>query len=532
MVLAPRLDLRQSQQLVMTPQLQQAIKLLQLTNLELTDYVTEELEKNPLLEVVEPGEPGPAEAGERTDNLVDNPIGDRAGDRAGEVAEKRANSGEAETITVDRKLESGVDSSAGGDAPLDTDMGENVFSDSGSDAPAPDAAAEQLSYNGLGAVSGVGGTGDDRGIDARFAEEKTLRDYLADQLRIIPMDAPDRMIAAVLLEMVDDSGYITDDLGVACTQIGCAEADMERVLGTMQGLEPAGIFARDLAECLKLQLIERDRFDPCMAALIENLDLLAKREFTALKRLCRVDKEDLADMIREIQELNPKPGMALSGGEPLQPVVPDVFIKKSPAGTWVVELNSATLPRVLVNTRYYAELTGKAGSKDAKAYLSDCYATANWLVKALDQRARTILKVASELVRQQEGFFAHGVRHLKPLNLKTIAEKIEMHESTVSRVTANKYISTSRGVFEMRYFFTSAISSANHGEAHSAEAVRDRIKELIDNEEARVILSDDKIVALLQEENIDIARRTVAKYREAMRIPSSVQRRREKKMLA
>lgn len=521
MALAPRLDLRQSQQLVMTPQLQQAIKLLQLTNLELSDYVTEELEKNPLLEVAEPGQSVAGEAGDQS-------VGNEAESK--DSADGFAEAGE--TTTVDRKLESGVDSSAGSDAPLDTDMRENVFDDSGSDSAAPDSAAEQLSYNGLGSVSGVGGSGDDRGIEARLEEEKSLRDYLGDQLKIIPMESHDRMVAALLLEMVDDSGYVTDDLGEACEQLGCAREDMERVLAVMQGLEPAGIFARDLAECLKLQLIERDRFDPCMAALVENLDLLAKREFTALKRLCGVDKDDLADMIREIQELNPKPGMALSGGEPVQPVVPDVFIKKSPTGLWVVELNSATLPRVLVNTRYYAELTGKAGSKDDKAYLSDCYANANWLVKALDQRARTILKVASELVRQQEGFFAKGVRHLKPLNLKTIADEIEMHESTVSRVTANKYIATHRGIFEMRYFFTSAIASANHGEAHSAESVRDRIKEMISNEDAKSILSDDKIVDLLGQENIDIARRTVAKYREAMRIPSSVQRRREKRMLA
>jgi RNA polymerase sigma-54 factor len=225
--------------------------------------------------------------------------------------------------------------------------------------------------------------------------------------------------------------------------------------------------------------------------------------------------------------LNPKPGL-MFGSTMVQPIVPDVFVRPAPDGTWQVELNSDTLPKVLINQRYYAQVSGTTRNEKEKAYLADCLQTATWLVRALDQRAKTILKVSSEIVRQQDGFFAKGVQYLRPLNLKAVADAISMHESTVSRVTANKYMATSRGIFELKYFFTSAIAAADGGEAHSAEAVRHRIRQLIDGESTGNVLSDDTIVEKLHDAGIDIARRTVAKYREAMRIPSSVQRRREK----
>ncbi len=294
----------------------------------------------------------------------------------------------------------------------------------------------------------------------------------------------------------------------------------------MQGFEPTGVGARDLAECLALQLRENGHCDPAMEALLARLDLVARRDIAGLSAHCGVDAEDIADMIAEIRGLTPKPGLAF-GSEPVQPVVPDVFVKEGPDGAWHVELNSETLPRLLVNSRYYAKVSSTARDKDAKNYLTDCLNNANWLVKSLDQRARTILKVASEIVRQQDGFLTYGVRHLRPLNLRTVADAITMHESTVSRVTSNKYIATPRGVFELKYFFTAAIQSVNGAESHSAEAVRDRIREMIENE-AGEILSDDRIVALLTADGVNIARRTVAKYREAMRIPSSVERRRLK----
>jgi RNA polymerase sigma-54 factor len=264
-----------------------------------------------------------------------------------------------------------------------------------------------------------------------------------------------------------------------------------------------------------------------MQALVEHIDLLARRELAALRKLCGVGEDDLSDMIAEIRQLNPKPGLAF-GSTPVQPIVPDVFVRAAPDGSFMIELNSDTLPKVLVNQTYYTQVTKSVKNDREKSYLADCLQTATWLMRALDQRAKTILKVSEEIVRQQDGFFVHGVQHLRPLNLKTVADAIGMHESTVSRVTANKYMATSRGIFELKYFFTSAIASTDGGDAHSAEAVRHRIRQLIDAETSQDVLSDDTIVERLKAAGINIARRTVAKYREAMRIPSSVQRRREK----
>jgi RNA polymerase sigma-54 factor len=308
-------------------------------------------------------------------------------------------------------------------------------------------------------------------------------------------------------------------------------AEVESVLSVVQGFDPLGVCARNLTECLAIQLRERDRFDPAMQALVGRLDLLAKRDIAALRRVCGVNDDDLSEMITEIRRLNPKPGLAF-GSTTVQPIVPDVYVRQGPDGNYIVELNSDTLPKVLVNLRYHAELIKKPNSDGAKTYLAENLQSATWLMRALDQRAKTILKVAMEIVKQQDAFFMHGVQHLRPLNLKTIADAISMHESTVSRVTANKYVATSRGIFELKYFFTSAIAAANGGEAHSAEAVRHRIKQLIDAENSGDVLSDDTIVEKLRAADIDIARRTVAKYREAMRIPSSVQRRRDKLAVA
>jgi RNA polymerase sigma-54 factor len=327
--------------------------------------------------------------------------------------------------------------------------------------------------------------------------------------------------------MVDEAGYLPGDLAPVAEKLGAPAVEVDAVLAILQGFDPPGVCARNLTECLAIQLKERDRFDPAMQALVGHLELLAKRDFAALRRICAVNEEDLTDMIAEIRQLNPKPGLAF-GTTLVQPIVPDVFVRSGPDGGFVVELNSDTLPKVLVNQSYYADVAKTAKSDKDKTYLADCLQTATWLIRALDQRAKTILKVSTEIVRQQDAFFANGVQHLRPLNLKTIADAIGMHESTVSRVTANKYMATSRGIFELKYFFTSAIAAADGGEAHSAEAVRHRIKQLIDAESAQDVLSDDTIVEKLREAGIDIARRTVAKYREAMRIPSSVQRRREK----
>lgn len=264
-----------------------------------------------------------------------------------------------------------------------------------------------------------------------------------------------------------------------------------------------------------------------MRTLIGRLDLLAKRDFSALMKLCGVDDEDLRDMVREIRALDPKPGRIFAT-DVAEPVIPDVFVRPAVDGSWVVELNSDALPRVLVNQAYYMRVSRGVKDEQAKNFVQDCFQTANWLARSLDQRAKTILKVASEIVRQQDAFFLNGVSDLRPLNLRAVADAIGMHESTVSRVTSNKFMATHRGLFEMKYFFTTSIAASDGGDAHSAESVRHRIRHMIDAENARDVLSDDAIVVKLREVGIDIARRTVAKYRESLKIPSSVERKREK----
>ncbi len=493
MAVTQRLEIRQGQSLVMTPQLQQAIKLLQLSNLELSEYVDQELERNPLLERDE---------------------------REPVSGEERMQDGEApaENETLEAALTREDFTKAD-----DMDAGHDDMYVDNARADAPEPAQPLTDWTTV--KSGGRPEGEDS-LEGSLVEAATLKDHLEDQLSIAGLDASSRMIGAAIIDSIDEAGYFRDDLAEIAERLGTPLAEAEAVLKTVQGFEPTGVGARDLAECLGLQLKELDRLDPAMAALLAHLDLVARRDISGLCTRCGVDAEDIHDMIAEIRALTPKPGLAF-GSDPVQPVVPDVFVKEGQDGAWHIELNSETLPRLLVNSRYYSKVTKQARDKGSKEYLSECLNNANWLVKSLDQRARTILKVSSEIVRQQDGFLTYGVRHLRPLNLRTIADAIGMHELTVSRVTSNKYIATPRGVFELKYFFTAAIQSVNGAESHSAEAVRDRIRELIEGE-ASEILSDDRIVALLTADGVNIARRTVAKYREAMRIPSSVERRRLK----
>ena len=340
-------------------------------------------------------------------------------------------------------------------------------------------------------------------------------------------DPGDRVIALHLLDLLDEAGYLHPSLDSVARLLGTDLGRVEAVLARLQQFDPPGVFARDLKECLALQLRDRNRLDPAMQALLDHLPLLASRNIAALVRVCRVGTEDVADMIAEIKSLDPRPGLAFD--PPLaQPVVPDILMRAQPAGGWIVELNAETLPRVLVNNRYYARVRQATRSKVERDYLTERLHAANWLVKSLHQRATTILKVAAEIVRQQDAFFRDGVRSLRPLILRDIADAIGMHESTISRVTSNKYMASPHGLYELKYFFTSAIPAAGGNGAHSAEAVRHRIRALIDSEPPESTLSDERIVELLEQAGVDIARRTVAKYREAMRIPSSVQRRREK----
>ncbi|MCW3835163.1 RNA polymerase factor sigma-54 [Sphingomonas canadensis] len=505
MSLAPRLDLRQSQSLVMTPQLQQAIKLLALSNLEIETFIAEELEKNPLLEAT-PGD------GER--DAAPEPDFDAAAE-----ADFAADHDEAPAPADASDLLTGT-AAAADEAALDVDFTAETFHH--------DSAADSIGGldGGLG-MAGTGGGGSEDGPDFENfgSADISLADHLMAQAGT-SVDGADLFIAAHMIDQIDETGYLTVPLLEIANRLNVPLARVEQVLGVIQTFDPTGVGARSLSECLALQAKEADRYDPCMARLLDNLDLLARGELARLKRICGVDDEDLADMIRELRAYDPKPGCRY-GGEPVPAIVPDIFVARRGNG-WAVEINAATLPRLLVNRAYYVELSTGRQDKGGKAWLSDMLASANWLVKALDQRQRTIIKVASEIVKQQEAFFLHGVAHLKPMTLRQVAEAIEMHESTVSRVTSNKYLSCARGVFELKYFFTSAIQSSEGGDAVSAQAVKSAIRTLIQAEDPKAILSDDTLVELLNAKGFDIARRTVAKYRESMGIGSSVQRRRQK----
>jgi RNA polymerase sigma-54 factor len=490
MALSPRLEVRQSQSLTLTPQLMQSIRLLQLSHLELNAFVEAELLRNPLLEREDGSEPADA---------VETPI---------EMSPFDDSAGE-----VDRPQT--ADAIAGS---YDTEV-ENVF---------PEQRSEDRLGSDRGGSLGEGGEAPD--IDQYVAARPTLSDHLNDQIGMLLTDPAERLIARFLTDGLTEAGYLGIELEAVAEQLGASVEMVESVLLRLQTLDPLGVFARSVKECLAIQLRDRDRLDPMMQRLLDHLELIAAHDLPALARAVGCDRDDLMDMLGELRALDPKPGRAFERG-PVEAVVPDVFVRQGPAG-WSIELNSDILPRVLVNRTYYASVTSKARGPAEKSFLVDCLQTANWLTKSLDQRAQTILKVATEIVRQQDAFLNRGIAFLRPMTLKLVADAIDMHESTVSRVTSNKYVSTPRGLFEMKYFFTTALASSTGQADHSAEAVRHRIRQLIDAEPPADILSDDTIAEMLQkEQGIEVARRTVAKYREAMNIPSSVIRRRQKRAL-
>ena len=500
MAMGPRLEFRQTQSLVMTPQLRQAIKLLQFTNMEAAAFVEEELERNPLLE---------------RDDRAEVPGERPALDQRPEQLEGM----DAATLMAGEKLPDAVEADH-----------TNSY-DSGSTADGGEAIHTAT-------VRGARDPYDERGIDDLVEAPRNLRTHLNEQLRLSFSDPVDRIVGTQLIALLDGAGRVATTDAVLADALGLEECRVASVRERMMRFDPSGLFAPDLRTCLAAQLAERNRLDPAMAALLDNLDLLARRDMRALLAVCEVDAEDLADMVAELRRLDPKPGSGFDAA-PVQQVIPDVLMRALPNGEWFLELNPDTMPRVLVNQSYFARVNAqlpreaaREAAREVRSFLGENLSSANWLVKSLQQRANTILKVAAEVVRQQDAFFRQGVGHLRPLILRDVAGAVEMHESTVSRVTANKFIATPRGVFELKYFFTTAIASSSGGESHSAEAVRHRIRALVGAEDPVDVLSDDAIVSALRREGVDIARRTVAKYREALRIPSSVQRKREKTMSA
>ncbi|HKX77704.1 MAG TPA: RNA polymerase factor sigma-54 [Novosphingobium sp.] len=497
MALGPRLDIRQTQSLVMTPQLQQAIKLLTLSNLEIETFIGEALDANPLLEM---GSEPPADAVESIE--PPEPIRTTA----------------LESSAVDRLVGEGM---AETDKPLDLDPAALDRDRDTGDGDSGNWSAELPSGGGVESPS----------IDERAREDESLADHLEAQIGAVTGDARLAAIARYIVGLLDEAGYLPVPLRDVAGDLGVALADAEDGLALVQTLDPTGVGATSLAECIALQAREADRYDPAMARLIDNLELVARGELARLKRLCDVDDEDLRDMLIELRGYDPKPGLRY-GGEPSAPVTPDILIHARADGGWDIALNQATLPRLVVNRSYYVELKGTCEDKASRGWLSEKLADANWLLKALDQRQKTILKVASEIVKHQDGFFRHGVAYLKPLTLRAVAEEIGMHESTVSRVTSNKYLQCERGTFELKYFFSSGVAAAGGDGAASAEAVKAAIRQLIDAEDAGAILSDDTLVDLLRDKGFELARRTVAKYREAIGLGSSVQRRRQKALAA
>lgn len=479
MALGPRLDLRQTQSLVMTPQLQQAIKLLALSNLEIESFVAGALESNPLLEMGEVRR----EAGDET------PLPD----------------GERE-------------------ATPEFDGTEAL--DVAAHALDPDAAPADI--GDWGRAASLPGGEELPDLENRSRPGPTLAEHLAEQIGAATRDPREAIIALRIIGELDEAGYLTTELRFIAEELGIPLADVEGALAKVQTLDPTGIGARSLAECIALQAREADRFDPCMARLIDNLDLVAAGEVARLRRLCEVDDEDLADMLAELRGYDPRPGLQY-GGASEAAVVPDVLVTPS-GGGWDIRLNEASLPRLVVNREYYVELRSGARDKASMAWLNEQLGEADWLIKALDQRQRTILKTAAEIVKRQEGFFRHGVTAMRPLTLREVAETIEMHESTISRVTSNKYLACPRGTFELKYFFSSGVAAAD-GEGASSAAIKARIKALCDGEDPRKVLSDEALAEVLKGEGYDLARRTVAKYREAIGIGSSAQRRRQKKLL-
>lgn len=513
MALSASLFLRQNQSLVMTPQLMQSIQLLQMTHLELNQFIAQEVEKNPLLEIL------PAEADSGVDVTGDETGGPPQQEHpafGGSPSEDTHDWYEAEPLAAAGRLQE-----------FDTSL-ENVFPDDGIErkADAPELIGQWKSMPGADAGEGYD-------LDDFVAGTTSLRDHLGQQVPFLFKDAADRLIAQHIIDHVDDAGYFSGDIAEIAKRLGKEADEVKMILGKLQSLDPPGVLARSLSECLAIQLQQRDRLDPAMAALLQHLDLLARRDFAALRKICGVGDEDLIDMLAEIRMLDPKPGSGF-GQAHCETITPDVLVRPISGGGWDVEVNPDTLPRVLVDRSYFNSVSNsRSGQREDLSFLSECLQSANWLTRSLDQRTKTILKVATEIVRQQDAFLLYGVDHLRPLNLRTVADAIKMHESTVSRVTSNKYMLTPRGLFELKYFFTVSIGSAEEGgDSHSAEAVRHRIRALISQETAAEVLSDDDIVISLKKGGVELARRTVAKYRESMNIPSSVQRRREKRAMA
>ncbi len=498
----PYLALKQVQSLVMTPSLQQAIALLQMNNLELEAMIEAEMQTNPFLERSE-------EAGGTAPNTENIPS----------EKEKEFNALNGYEAPDAQSHHEGPS-----DDRLEFDT-ENVFN--GTEA----AHTFDTMPNFQGSSGAHSFDDPEFSFESRLRGEDSLFDHLTKQIQVEFHSPQDKMIAFALMEGLDEAGYFRGNMNETAKQLECELSDVELVLARLQQLEPAGIFAVNLAQCMELQLRELGLMTPKMSVFLANIQLLEKHDYKALQKKCGVTEAELRDMLVALRRTDPKPGAKFSH-DVAQTLIPDILMRKNTnrdnPDTWIVELNPDTLPKVLINQRYAAMIHTKGVKKEEKQFLIDKYQGAQFLIKAMDQRAQTIVKVAAEIIRQQEAFFLYGVSFLRPMVLREVAEVVGVHESTVSRVTTGKYMTTPRGIFELKYFFSSGVGGAAGGMAVASNAIKARIQELIDKEDPKAVLSDDEIVSLLKEESIPVARRTVTKYRESLGIGSSVERRRQK----
>ncbi len=489
MAIAPRIEIKQSQSLLMTPQLRQAIQLLQMSNLELNDLVNQELEINPFLE--------------REDDLI------------GEI--------EVDNQTIDDYKDDNAQENESYE--IDTDY-DNQTDDFGSDREGYEDNTD-YSWDDYSKSKSASSAEDFDYFEKKLKNEKSLLSFLQEQIQINFYKPYEKLVASHLIELLDGAGYFRGNLKELSQKLNIKEDILEDILYVLKTFEPSGIFAESLSECLEIQLKDKKLLTEPMQHLLQNLGLLAEGKTKELLKICHLTNEaELHALVKEIRALNPKP-TADYEHEATSYIIPDVFVKRGKYGEYNIELNSMSLPKVLINQSYKTYVGSE--NKETNKYVKNQISSANFLVKALHQRATTILKVCEEIVKNQYDFFEKGVQFLRPMLLKDIAEAAEIHESTVSRVTNNKYMHTPRGTFELKYFFSSAAGSYNGDESTSTTTIKHKIKELIEAEESNKILSDDTLAELLAIQGIKIARRTIAKYRESMNIPTSAERKRNKR---
>lgn len=473
----PSLQLRLGQHLAMTPQLQQAIRLLQLSTLELHLEIAQALESNPLLDVAE----------EQDEETSAEPEAEASTETSDEDLDLESVSPDQDVIPEDLPLDAGWD---------------DIY-------------------------EGSGGSSEEYSLEARNSAPLTLRQHLLEQLNLVPLSPKDHVIALAIIDAVNDAGYLAASLEELQEGLGpdVDTDDIEVVLRLVQSFSPSGVAARDLRECLLIQLHQLDQNSPWQQPAIEvvthHMELLARHDYDQLAREISVTPEDLENVVRLVRSLNPRPGNFVDA-TPAPHITPDVFVRQR-RGQWQVELNPEALPRLRLNP-FYVGLMRRSRRDDDQRYLKNQLQEARWLLKSLRSRNQTLLRVARCIVERQTAFLERGPEAMRPMVLHDVAEELGMHESTVSRVTMQKYIHTPRGVFELKYFFSSHVSTADGGTC-SATALRARIKKMIASEDPGSPLSDSRIAAILGEEGIQVARRTVAKYREVMAIPSARERR-------